>query len=259
MALSIRWRQYPGIVAGHLTTWDHGSVWAWVVLSLGAADCVTFRKKESPGLRMYLNCICQLLFFIFAHVPFCICQLLFLYFHMYLFCICQLLFSYIYACTFFVFVSCCFLYLRMYLFCMCQLLFFYICACPLFCICQLLFSIFAHVPFFYLSVVVFYICTCTFFVFFSCCFFFVCAYTDPRWSGTWNPGQGWGQTRRNDDIHCICTEASCQTWEWLMQDYCGQKLIYLQPESWAPIGLMHASVKAQRSQGNISFEWVAWL
>ena len=101
----------------------------------------------------------------------------------------------------------------------------------------------AHVPFLYLSVVVCYIC----------------AGTDPRWSGTWNPKQGWGQTRRNDDIHCICTEASCQTWKWLMQEYCSQKLIYLQPESWAPIGLMHASVRAQRSQGNISFECVAWL
>ena len=59
----------------------------------------------------------------------------------------------------------------------------------------------AHVPFLYLSVVVCYIC----------------AGTDPRWSGTWNPKQGWGQTRRNDDIHCICTEASCQTWKWLMK------------------------------------------
>ena len=40
-----------------------------MVLSLGAADCVTLRKKESPGLRMYLNCICELLFVIFVQVP----------------------------------------------------------------------------------------------------------------------------------------------------------------------------------------------
>ena len=39
------------------------------MLSLGAADCVTLRKKESPGLRMYLFCICQLLFVIFVQVP----------------------------------------------------------------------------------------------------------------------------------------------------------------------------------------------